>query len=77
MDVTLEIRVMGHLLGLSQNGVVAAGLDDPSLVEGEGRRRSRLQAAPVGHQAELHFLDGGDAPGFPVAGMVIPAVGRS
>ena len=76
VDVTLEIRVMGHLLGLSQNGVVAAGLDDPPLVEGEGAEGAGSEAAPVGHQAELHFLDGGDAPGFPVAGMVIPAVGE-
>ena len=64
VDVALELRVGDDLLGLGQDGFVAPGLDDPSLVEGEGAEAARAEAAPAGDQAELHLRDGGTPPSF-------------
>ena len=76
VDVALEILVLHHELRLFQDGFMAPHLDDPPLVEGQGAEGAGPEAAPVAHQAKLHFLNGGHAPGLFVAGVVGAAVGK-
>ena len=61
VDVSLEVRLPHHLLGLCQDGLVAPGLDDTPLVEGEGTEATPTKAATAGYQAEPHLLNGGHA----------------
>ena len=76
VDITFEIRVLHHLLRFPEDGFVAAGLDDPALVEGQGAERTGPEAAPVADQAEFDLLNGGNTPGFFIAGVVGAAVGK-
>ena len=61
MDIAFEIRVLHHLLRFPEDGFVAAGLDDPALVEGQGAERTGPEAAPVADQAVLPFQTAADA----------------
>ena len=44
MDITLEIRFSGKDFCLLQNGLMASGLDDPSLMEGQGTETASPKA---------------------------------
>ena len=76
MNVALEGRILHHKLRFPEDGFVAAGLDDPALMEGQGAEGAGSEAAPVTDQAEFDLLDGGNTPGFFVAGVVGAAVGK-
>ena len=72
--VALEVRVLGHEARLAQDGGVAAALDDAALVEVERAEAALSQAAAVVRDGELDLLDGGDAAGGLVHGVVGPLV---
>ena len=76
VDVALEFRVFGHAFSFPEDGLVAPGLDDAALVEGDGAEGAAAEAAPVGGQAELDLLDGRDAAELLVAGVVGILVGQ-
>ena len=76
VNVALEIRILDHLLGFRQNGLVASYLNDAALVEGQGAERAGTKAAPVADQAEFYLLNGGNAAQFFVAGVIGPAIGQ-
>ena len=56
VDVALEIRVGEEKFCLVQNGLVAAGLDDPPLVEGERTEAAPAVAAAVGRDRKLDVV---------------------
>ena len=76
MDVALEAGQLGDELGLGQDAFVAAALDDAPLVEGQAAKRALAYAAAVARDRELHLLDGGDASGRLVGGVVAALVGQ-
>ena len=76
VDVALEIPVLHHDFRFPEDGLVASGLDDPPLMEGQGAEGAGAEAAPVGHQAEPDLFNGGDAPCLFIAGMIGAHVGK-
>ena len=70
MDVALEVRILRDLLRLLEQGLVAANLDDAPLVEGQRAEAARAEAAAAARQAELDLLDGRDAAGRLVIGVI-------
>ena len=76
MNISLEVRVLRHALCLGQNGFMTAGLNDSALMKGQSAKGTGPEAAPIGYQTEFHFPDCGNAAGFAVAGVRIPAVGQ-
>ena len=74
MDITLEIRLLCQKLCLLHQGFVASGLDDASLVEGQGAEAACAEASPVADQAELDFSYGGHASKLLIGRMVVPHV---
>ena len=76
VDVALEILVLDHHFRFRQDGVMAAGLDDAALVEGQGAEGAGAEAAPVADQAEFYFLNGGDTAGLRIAGVPGPLIGQ-
>ena len=70
VDVSLEVRLPHHLLGLCQDGLVAPGLDDTPLVEGEGTEATPTKAATAGYQAEPHLLNGGHTASGLIGGVI-------
>ena len=76
VDVALEILVLYHQLRFPEDGFMAAGLDDSSLVEGQGTEGAGTEAAPIGNQAELHFLNGRHTTCLGITGMPGPHIGQ-
>ena len=76
VDVALEIGVLRHELGLGDQALVAAALDDAPLVEVERAERALAQTAAVAGEAELDLGDGGNAARGLVAGVIGPRVGQ-
>ena len=76
VDVALEIPVLHHDFRFPEDGLMASGLDDPPLMEGQGAEGAGAEAPPVGHQTELDFLNGGDAPRLFIAGVIGTHVGK-
>ena len=76
MNISLEVRVLRHALCLGQNGFMTAGLNDSALMKSQSAKGTGPEAAPIGYQTEFHFPDCGNAAGFAVAGVRIPAVGQ-
>ena len=69
VNIALEILVFYHQLGLCQDALVAAGLDDTALVEGQSAEGAGAEATAIAHQAELHFFNGRHTALFGVTGM--------
>ena len=76
IDIALEIRLRQHLLRLPQDGGVAADLDNPALVEGQGAEIAVPVASPVGGQAEFDLPQGGHPACLLVHGMPGPHIGQ-
>ena len=76
VDVALEAGVAGQGLHLPQDALMAAGGDDPPLVEGQGAEVARPEAAPVVGHGEAHLLDGRHAPHLVIHGVGFPDVGQ-
>ena len=76
VDVPLEARVLGEELGLPEDALVAAGGDDPPLVEGQGAEVAGPEAAPVVGDGEANLLNGGHAPHAVVHGVGLPHIGE-
>ena len=76
MDVALEVRVVGHGLGLAQERFLAPGLDDPALVEVQGAEGALAEASSVACKGELHFLQGRDAAFCIIHGVCCTRVGK-
>ena len=76
VDIALKCGIFGHKLCFLEDALVASGLDDPSLMEGQSAERASTETAPVTDQAEFDLLNGGDAPELFVAGVVGTAVGE-
>ena len=55
---------------------MAAGGDDPPLVEGQGAEVAGPEAAPVVGDGEAHLLNGGHAPHVVVHGVGLPHIGE-
>ena len=45
MNITLEILILGHMKRFFENGFMASGLQDPSLMEGQGTETASAEAA--------------------------------
>ena len=76
VDIALEVRVLDQQFGFFNDGLVAAGLDDAALVEGQGAEAASAEAPPVGGEAELDLLNGRDAPQLFVRGVIRPHIGQ-
>ena len=57
MDVSLKVRFPDNLLRLRQNGLVAAHLNNPPLMERKRTETASSVAATVADQRKTHFLD--------------------
>ena len=76
VDIALEILVLYHQFGLSEDAFMAPGLDNSTLMEGQSAEGAGTEAAPIGYKAEFNFLDGRHATGFFVAGMPSALIGQ-
>ena len=76
VDIALEIRIFRHNLRFPEDGFMAPDLNDPPLMEGQGAEGAGAEAAPVADQAELNFLNGRNAAGLLVAGVVGAHIGQ-
>ena len=76
MDIALKFRVPGKLLCLLQNRIVASGLDDTALMEGQGTEITAAKAAPVADQAVFHLVDGRNAAQSLIGGMIGAHIGK-
>ena len=61
MDIPLKVRLLCQRFRLPEQGLMASGLYDPSLVEGQGAETAGSKAAPVADQAELDLTNCRDA----------------
>ena len=77
VDIALEIRFPGHLTGFGQNRLMASGLDNSALMERQSAEAAPAEAAAAGHQTEPHFLNGGDAAGLFIGGVIGAHVGQT
>src|SRR5699024_11608729 len=57
MDITLKIRLSGKFLCLFQNRFLTSGLDNPSMMKGQGAEITAPEAAPVTGNAEPDLFD--------------------
>ena len=57
VDVAFEIGIFQAGLSLIEDGLVTAGLDNPSLVEGQGAEIAVAKTAPVGSEAEFDLAE--------------------
>ena len=76
VDVALEVGQLRERPGLAHERLVAARLQAPPLVEGQRAEAAAAEAAAVGGERELDLLDGGDAAGRLVVGVVSARVGQ-
>ena len=76
VDIALKILFPGHPRRLRCDGVVAANLDDPALMKGQGTEAAAAEAAPVGGQAEPDLPDRGDPAQRLIGGVGVPPVGQ-
>ena len=76
VNVALEILVLDHQLRFPENGLMAAGLDNAALVEGQCAEGAGAEAAPVADQAEFDFLNGRNAAGLGIAGVPGAHIGK-
>ena len=60
VDVSLEVRIAGHLLGFLKDGFLAAGDNLPSLMKGDGAEVAVAEASAILHDGEFDLLDGID-----------------
>ena len=67
VDVTLEVGIVRHLLGLRDERGMTAHLHDAPLVERERAEGAFAEAPAVARERELHFLDSGN----PARGIVV------
>ena len=74
VDVALEVLLVRHGLGLVQQRLVAARLDDAPLMERQRAEAARAEAAAVGREAEAHLGDRRHAAAFFIRRMIRPAV---
>ena len=74
VDVAFELWVFGQKLRLLQQGFMAAGLNDPPLMEGQSAEAAAAKAAAAALQAEFHFLDGINTPILFVHGVILPLI---
>ena len=76
VDIALELRVRNEHVCLFENGLVAAGLDDPPLMEGQRTEATAAEAAPAAGQTEFDLFDGVDAPVLFVHGVIGAHIGQ-
>ena len=70
VDVALEVGIFQAGLSLIEDGLVTAGLDNPSLVEGQGAEIAVAKTAPVGSEAEFDLAERRDAAVFLIRGVI-------
>ena len=70
VDVAFEIGIFQAGLSLIEDGLVTAGLDNPSLVEGQGAEIAVAKTAPVGSEAEFDLAESRDAAIFLIGGVI-------
>src|SRR5699024_6980936 len=75
MDIPFEVRILGHLYCLVKKGLMAPGLQDPSLVEGQRTEAASSKASAVADEAELYFRDCRHASVLLIRGMIGPHIG--
>ena len=76
VDVALEIRLVGHPLGLGHNTVGTAAGDPAALMQLDGAEVAAAEAAAVLDDGELHLPDGRHAAHALVDGVVAAGVGQ-
>ena len=76
MNITLEILILGHMKRFFENGFMASGLQDPSLMEGEGAEAAASKTAPVAGEAEFDLLQCRNAAVLLVHGVILPGIGK-
>ena len=77
VDVSLEVLLVRHGLGLAEQRLVAARLDDAPLMERQRAEAARAEAAAVGRETEAHLGDRRHAALLFVGRMIRPAVGQA
>ena len=76
MDVSLEIGQCSEKTTFLHDGFHTAGLNDASLMEGDGAEAARSEASAGGGNGKVHFLQGGHAAKRIIHGMPAPGVGK-
>ena len=76
VDVAFEFGVVCHLHSFLDDRSLASRLHDPPLMESQSAEIAAAIAAAVGRNAELDFLDGGDAARIFIHRMIGPHVGK-
>ena len=77
VDIALEIRLVGHALGLGHDAVRTAAGDAPPLMELDGAEVTAAETAAVLDDGELHLPDGRNAAHRLINRMIPPGVGQS
>ena len=70
VDITLEVGIFQAGLCLLEDGLMAAGLNDAALVEGESAEIAVAKAPPVGGEAEFDLAERRDASFLFVGGVI-------
>ena len=75
--IALEVRVFYEQTGFFDYRLMAAGLYYAPLMKRQSAEAAAAEAPPVAYQAEFNLLDGVDAAGVLIAGMISPHIGQS
>ena len=77
VNIAFKLRILNEELRLRLDGIVAAGLDGPPLMEGQGAEAAGAEAPAAAGQAEFHLGQGRHAAGGVIHRMGPPRVGQS
>ena len=76
MNITLKARQLGNNFSLAQNGIMAARLNNPSLVRMNGTKGTAAKATATADNAKLHLLQRRHTTLSIVARVPLPHIGQ-